>query len=188
MSLLSASMQRKIYEVGGRLGVADPQWLVKLIKFESKFNPAAKNPGSSARGLIQVIDSTARSVFNADSSVSLISKYPDFNSQMDNVVYPYLAQYKPFPTAQSLYMSVFYPAARNVDPSTTFYTLYQQYAGANWKDRYAKFEATNGGIRKVQDYIDLVEGTFYLKKSAPFIPVLLTVGAVAYAIYRRGGI
>jgi len=181
-------MKSKIYEVAGRLSIADPEWLVKLIKLESGFNPQAKNSGSTARGLIQVMDATAQSTFGVADSLTLISKYPDFNSQMDNVVYKYLGRWKPYNTAQSLYLAVFYPAARTVDPSTTFYSLYEKYAGSEWREKYAEFTRVNGDIRTVQDYVDMVEGTFYLKKGIRFSPLILAVGVVAYVLYRRGGI
>ena len=183
MSFLTDSMRVKIYEVAGRLNIADPAWLEKLIKFESKFNPSASNPYSSAKGLIQVMDSTARNVFSESSSLALIQKYPSFDSQMDNVVYPYLKQWKPYNTAQSLYMAVFYPQARFVDPSTTFMSLYQKYGGANWSNAYIAFTKSNGAIKKVSDYVAMVEGTYYIKKGITLLPILVALG---YVIYKKG--
>lgn len=43
----------------GRLGAA-PSDIAVCIKIESNFNPAAKAPGSSASGLIQIIEANAR--------------------------------------------------------------------------------------------------------------------------------
>lgn len=94
-------------------------WLHKLIKFESNYNPAAKNPYSTAKGLIQFIDSTAKSLGYL-SSQDLINKLPDFKSQMQYAVYPYLKKFMPFKSEQSLYMAVFYPKYRNVPEDTLF--------------------------------------------------------------------
>lgn len=102
-----------IEDVAGKLG-AEPQWLDALINFETAgtYSPTIKNPNSSARGLIQVIDSTAQGEFNVSDSLRLVQKYPTFRQQMYNVVLPYLKKYAPFPTKQSLYMAVFYPKYR----------------------------------------------------------------------------
>lgn len=116
-------------------------WLYNLLKFESGFNPKIKNPFSSASGLLQFINSTSRSL-GFDNSIDLINKLPDFISQMNGAVYPYLKQFYPFRNKQSLYMSVFYPKYRNVDPYTEF-------------PEYVK--KVNPGIVTVSDYINKVE-------------------------------
>jgi hypothetical protein len=177
----------KIVEIANRLGIADPDWLTRLIALESGFNPLAKNPNSSARGLIQIIDSTARDIFGFPDSLSLISKYPDFDSQMDNVVFPYLRKYAPFPTKQSLYMAVFFPVARFVAPDTTFDALFEQkrIGGDKWQQRLAEFHAANGDIKTVQDYIDKVEGRAALIVGGG-LAALLAIAALAWVILRGG--
>jgi hypothetical protein len=99
---------------------------------------------------------TALSFFGMDAD-SLIAKYPDFESQLFYVVVPYLGKYKPFPTAQSLYMAVFFPAARNVAPSTRFEDLYKKIYPADYEKMYIIFKEQNKGITVVQDYINKVE-------------------------------
>jgi hypothetical protein len=149
----------KILEISGKLGVPY-EWLFSLLRFESNFDPHAKNPESTARGLIQVINDTARRQFGVQDSLALVIRYPDFNSQMDNVVYPYLKAMMPYPTKQNFYMAVFFPLARNVPPWTSFYDLYrnnQSIFGSKWEEKYYAFAKANKGIRKVQDYIDLVD-------------------------------
>lgn len=125
--------------VAQRLGVAYDD-LVKLIEFESGFKPDAKNPYSSARGLIQFTDATAKSLGFAD-SLDLVTKCPTFETQLP-VVEKYLQQFKPFTNKQSLYLSVFYPDYRKRPVETAF-------------PEYVR--AVNPGIDTVQDYIDLVE-------------------------------
>lgn len=180
--MITAAMKDKISAVAKKLEISDPQWLEKLIRFESGFNPSAKNPVSSARGLIQVMDETAQKVFGAASSEALIKKYPDFNSQMDKVVYPYLKQWAPYRTKQSLYMAVFFPVARTVDPQTTFIQLYQKYF-TNWQILYPKFVKSNPFIEKVQDYIDKVDGTF-VKRAVNILPLALLAATVFYLLRR----
>lgn len=50
----------KVRDISSRLSI-DANWLMAVMGYESgyTFNPAAKNPGSSATGLIQFIESTA---------------------------------------------------------------------------------------------------------------------------------
>lgn len=102
-----------------RLLQTDPAWLYQLIDFESGWNPAAKNPYSSASGLIQFIDKTARSL-GYSSSADLVRKNPTIEDQLKSPVYRYLSQFSPFPTLQSLTMAVFYPEYRSVSPNTSF--------------------------------------------------------------------
>lgn len=96
-------------------------WLVTLIQKESRWNPTIKNPlpKSSARGLIQIIDSTARDLGYSD-SLEIISMFPDSAGQLREPVYNYLRRYAPFTTNAELYLSVFYPAWRKRDYTQPF--------------------------------------------------------------------
>jgi hypothetical protein len=131
-----------IANAAAQLGV-EADALYNLIKFETAntFDPQIANPYSSAKGLIQFTDSTAQGLGFSDSQ-DLITKLPDFSSQLEKAVVPYLAKYRPFTSRQSLYMAVFYPAARNWSPDTLFSSAVQ---------------AVNPGIQTVQDYINKVE-------------------------------
>lgn len=169
----------KIREIANRLGT-NPEWLDALINFETAgtYNPKIKNPRSSARGLIQVIDATAVSDFNMPDSLSLIRKYPTFNEQMENVVYPYLAKYAPFASKQELYMAVFYPKYRRVSPDTIF---------------PEKVREVNPNITTVQDYVDFVDRRvktekLALRQNAGKLGLVLAAGVGLYFIMRRGGV
>lgn len=118
-----------------------PSWLWALIQFESAGNPAARNKITGARGLIQFMHSTAKELGYKDAD-DLYKKYPTFDSQLQTPVYNYLKKYAPFPTKQSLYMAVFYPAARSWPPAKLFSPLVRK---------------QNPGIDTVQSYIDRVE-------------------------------
>jgi hypothetical protein len=146
----------KITEVANKLSV-DPAWLYGLISLESRFNPQATNEaGSGARGLIQVMPDTARGEFGM-SADELVATYPDFDSQMDNVVLPYFMKGRPYPTEQSFYMQVFFPAAKYVSADTTFQTLYQKLYPTKWQEIYPKFASQNKGIVMVADYVNLIK-------------------------------
>lgn len=143
----------KIREVAARLNMP-PQWLDMVIAFESRYDPKARSAipynlravreegavPRFARGLIQFIDSTAKRL-GFDGSDDLVSKLPDFDSQMDGAVYPYFAALAPFVSEQDVCMAVFYPAYRRVEPTREFPDTVQ---------------AANPGIRTPQDYVDKV--------------------------------
>jgi hypothetical protein len=139
------SREAKVQEIASRLGIPDWRWLWALLKFESGLDPQKRNPLSSAKGLIQIMDATAadpRYGWNVPDSASLISLYPDFDSQMEEVVYVYLSKYTPLNTFQALCMAVFYPKFRYVDPATSFPDSVQ---------------AVNPGIVTVNDYLAFVQ-------------------------------
>ncbi len=97
------------------------EWLKALIAFETAgtFRVNISNPNSSARGLLQFINSTARSLGYA-SSLDLVRKENTFEKQMKNAVYPYLKRFAPFTHDRDFYMSVFYPKYRNKPVKTMF--------------------------------------------------------------------
>ena len=152
--------------IAGNLEVS-PADLFKLIQFESKWDPLAKNPRSSAKGLIQFTNATAKSLGFND-SLDLITKNPTITDQLP-IVEKYLAKFKPFGTKQSLYMSVFYPVARTWNENAEFPAVVQK---------------SNPGIKTVKDYVRKVEGT--LVAETTIIPI---VGGMIllYVILNRKG-
>jgi tape measure domain-containing protein len=59
--------------IARKLGI-DPAWLMNVIAFESGFNARAANPGSSGRGLIQFMRSTARGMgFKSSNQITKLS-------------------------------------------------------------------------------------------------------------------
>jgi hypothetical protein len=137
------SVLKALSEVSVSLGI-DSKDLYKLIDFETAgtWNPLIKNKYSSARGLIQFTDATARSLGYKD-SLDLVTKNDSIESQLYFPVLQYLSKFKPFPTKQSLYMSVFYPVARQWPLNKAFPDTVQK---------------SNPGIKTVQDYVNKVEG------------------------------
>jgi hypothetical protein len=159
MAKLSQSNINAIIEVSRKLRIANPQWLSDLINFETAgtYDPKIKNfAGSSAKGLIQFMDSTAKDL-GFSSSQQLVNQYPDFNSQLKGPVYDYLKRYSPYNREFELYMAVFFPAAMRYNADTSFSQIFQKVYGNNWQTRYKSFERYNPGIKTPQDYVDKVK-------------------------------
>ena len=160
MSELSPHMASIIGDVSARLGIADPQWLSNLINFETggTFDPAISNPRSSAKGLIQFIDSTAQGL-GYESSLDLVLKNPTFESQMRGPVVKYLKTWAPYPEEYLLYMAVFYPAARSYPPDTTFKEIFYKRIADKTKAEasYKAFSNANPGIKTPQDYVNFIK-------------------------------
>lgn len=157
--ILNQKEKRALTEVATRLGTR-PEWLKDLIRFETAgtYSTTIKNPRSSARGLIQFIDRTARSLGYAD-SLNLVMRHQSFESQLKGPVYEYLKQYAPFPTEHSLYMAVFYPAARNYPADTPFKKIFSDRgAPSSGPGSYAQFIAQNPGILSPAHYVAKLKG------------------------------
>ena len=175
----------KISEVARKVG-ARPSLLDALINFETggTYDPLIKNPrpDSTAVGLIQITDSTARDIFGMSAN-ALISKYPTFDAQMEYVVLPYLQQRKkvfnggaPLFSENDLYMSVFYPAYMNKSPDTPF------------PDNVVK---VNPGIRTPADYARFVnqrikkEALLVLKPLPMIIAGTVIIGVTIWYVSRK---
>lgn len=146
MRKLTATEKGALLRVAGDLGV-EPRTLAALIQFESRWSPTIKNELSSARGLIQFMDATAYEMgyLGPDTkrpakgaSLALVVAHPDTESQLLGPVLDYLKPMAPYPTDQSLFMAVFYPAARKWPRSREFPELVQ---------------LANPGIKTVDDYV-----------------------------------
>jgi Transglycosylase SLT domain len=153
------------------LGVP-PDWLRSLIEFESGWNPKATNKITGARGLIQFMPDTARALGFKDAD-DLVNQYPDAVSQLLNPVRKYFhtaPNKPPYPTKQSLFMSVFYPAARSWSIDTVFPDSVRR---------------ANPNITTVGDYVNFVEKRM---KPVAKIGIVLLVGALCvggYFLYKH---
>ena len=107
----------------------DKSDLFALINFETggRIDPTIKNrSGSSAKGLLQFTDASARKLkdkngHNLKSSAHLIKEYPTIKDQMEiptkhnkygGPVYQYLNMLAPYKSSEDLFMAVMYPPAR----------------------------------------------------------------------------
>lgn len=135
-----------------------PEWLWELVNFESRHDPAARNPKSGARGLVQFMPATAKAMGFKDAD-DLVANYPDYESQMLGPVLNYFLSFppvmKPYTTRQALYMKVFFPLAARVPADTTFESLYlKNPKSTGGAEGYKKFVAQNPGIKTVADYVN----------------------------------
>lgn len=177
---LNDSQSAALQDVSSAIGT-DPQFLWEVINFESRQNPVAMNSKSSAKGLIQFIDSTAQSLGYAN-SYDLIQKNPTYEGQIRGPVLQYFKSAAPYSTRQALYMKVFYPAAAHVAPDTTFQSLYAANGG-----NYALFQKQNPGIDTVQDYITKTMNAANGKLTAKTIQTIKT-SSLAGALFLAGAL
>lgn len=170
---------------------ASPDDLSALIQAESAWNPAAYN-ASGAIGLIQFMPQTLKDFGLLSATLAqqvptkgvvpeavkqavkkeFLTKWPTVEAQLRGPVLTYFSRYKPFPTRQSLYLSVFYPAYRNSPPDTVFPDSVQK---------------QNPGIVRVADYVNHVERR-RLAKRAIFPAAALAAGGLLWYLVKRGGI
>ncbi len=163
------SKEDLIKKVASRLNIKNWKWLYNLINFETAgtFSPTIKNPYSSARGLIQFIDSTAQDMGFKD-SLHLVNTYPDFKSQLEGPVYEYLKDRGPYPTEQSLYMAVFSPYYQKL-PSYTEFPLHVQ--------------KVNPGIKTVKDYVNKVNNQKGALKTDTGILLFAVIMGTGYLMF-----
>lgn len=158
-------------QVAAKIGVPS-DWLDKLITFESGWKADAKNKFTGARGLIQFMPDTARALGYKDAE-DLYKKHPTAVSQLLNPVLRYFqlpGNRPPYATPQSLYMTVFYPAARYWTPDTVF---------------SAKVRAVNPGIVTVQDYVNKVERRKVIKTATTTLALVALLAMGAYYLYTH---
>lgn len=167
--MLSAKENQVLNTIAADLGTT-PAALSALIQFESGFNPKVKNPYSSARGLIQFTDATARGLGFKD-SLDLVTRFPTIEKQL-LIVHKYLKPMAPFRDDQALFMSVFYPAARHWPITREFPDFVQ---------------AVNPGIKTVLDYVNKVYGKKKaIEAAGTGAGALALIAAALFLIFRKG--
>lgn len=181
-----STKQDMLTEIATRIK-ANPADLDALIQLESGWNPSAYNK-SGAVGLIQFMPQTLKDFGLLSTELNkrvptkgavpedvkkavreeFLNKYPTIQAQLYGPVLTYFKRYAPFPSKQSLYLSVFYPAYRNVDPSTPMPALVQ---------------AQNPDVKTVSDYIALIERKQSLKNIASTGGKIGLAAIVAVSLY-----
>jgi hypothetical protein len=155
------------------------EWLYRLVQFESGWEPQKRaymplNAAAIKRdpkikpiyaeGLVQFTPDTARMLGFKDAH-DLVTRQPTIETQLPGAVLDLLSRYKPFPTEQSLYLSIFYPAARNWPPNQMFSD---------------SVRAANPGINTPQDYVNHVKGIKLKSVAFAGIIILLLIGLFIY--------
>lgn len=169
MKRLNISEAAALRSLARSIGVSE-KILYKMIQFESSWNPAAKNPKSSARGLFQWIDATAQR-FGYSSSLALVNANPTIESQL-KFAEKYFRSMAPFGSDYEFVMSNFLPAYRKYSPATLITSL----------PSGARIAKANPTIRVLGDYYSMV-----MKVNTPdgiggngyILPVLAGVTAIS---------
>ncbi len=186
--MFSNSYNGQLIATATKLGMKR-DWLFNVIALESNWNPEAYNR-SGAVGLIQFMPKTLKGMrllspvldtlvpaYSDSAAVpeevkqmvreEFLAKFPDVESQLAGPVYQYFKAYK-FPTEQSVYMRVLYPALVDAPLSQTL---------------PANVQAANPGLKTVGDYVALVQSRASrgetLRKGLPLV-ALAAIGAGAY--------
>lgn len=169
----------------------NPAWLYNVIMLESGWDPKAYNK-SGAIGLIQFMPKTLKDYgmlsvqlakkigtgpvpenIKQEVKAEFLAKYPDVISQLQGPVLKYFQRYRGYPTEQSVYMTVLYPAYRDAALSTPF---------------SADVQAQNPGIKTVGDYVALVQSKArtreLMAKSPAALGLIAGIGLVSYFMLR----
>ena len=183
MKKLNDSEQKALNTIAAALGVP-VEWPYNVISLETAkkdktgrvvvtWDPAILNDTTKAAGIIQFMPDTARALGYKD-QYDLLQKHPTIESQLLGPVLKYFKQFAPFPSEQSFYLSVFYPAYRYKSIDTTFSPLIQQ---------------QNPGIKTVGDYVAAVRRFGNIARgipaaAAPIAGIILLIGLVGFLINR----
>jgi hypothetical protein len=132
----------KVREVSEQLNI-DPSWLMAVMYVETggEFRSNTRNPNSTATGLIQFLESTARSLGTTTTKLARMTEV----QQMD-YVYAYLKPYKGRMNSMGdVYMAVFAPVAVGKPDSYVLYSSPTPAYNANASlDRERKGYITKG--------------------------------------------
>jgi len=151
----------------------DPNFVWNLIQVESRWKPDAKNPGGSARGLIQFIDSTAKSLGYLN-SLDLVTKHPTVESQLSGPVKKYWDKWAPFKDELDLAACNFYPAYRKTPDAILPEAVRKANPGLNTIRDYYNAINKRGGKNVASAITSGSSGV-----------ILLIVGVAAFALLRK---
>lgn len=98
----------KVREICDRLGI-NPNWLMAVMGFETgyTFSPAARNPGSSATGLIQFLEASARLVGTTTTQLARMTAVTQLD-YVEKYFQPYASRIN---NLGDCYLAVLWPAA-----------------------------------------------------------------------------
>jgi hypothetical protein len=103
---VSADFRQQVGAIAAGLGV-DPSWIMACMYFESRLDPAARNPVSGATGLIQFMPSTARGLGTTTDELAAMTAEAQLN-----FVGAYFAPFKGrIKTFADCYAAILWPAA-----------------------------------------------------------------------------
>lgn len=125
----------KVREIADSLSI-DPNWLMAVMGFETgyTFSPAARNPGSTATGLIQFIESTARGLGTSTAQLARMTAI----RQLDYVEAYYRTYASRIRNLGDAYLAVLWPIAVGRPDS---YVMWERDSGP-----YQREYAANSGL------------------------------------------
>lgn len=134
------AFRAKTREIAGRLSV-DPNWIMAVMGYETgyTFSPAARNPGSSATGLIQFIQPTAVGLGTTTAQLARMTAV----KQLDYVESYYKSYSGRLRNLGDAYLAVLWPAAVGRPDS---YVMWERDSGP-----YQREYALNSGLDVNQD-------------------------------------
>lgn len=139
---MATTTQKTLINIVANKHNVNAEWLEWVIFLESNFNPQAKNPSSSASGLLQWIEATAKGLGTTTEKIQKMS----FVQQMDIVDLFIKKNKKLFSRAKTFidyYLIIFYPAAVGMDMNYIFPAVVTKYNPAFDTDK-------NGLITKLE--------------------------------------
>jgi hypothetical protein len=142
----------KVKSVSADIGI-NPNDLLRVIEFETgkSFSPAAKNPGSSATGLIQFLESTAKGLGTTTEALAGMTA----TEQMDYVA-KYLAPNKgKLKNFGDVYMAVHWPAAIGKDEA---YVMYEKGSDSYEKNKNLDTNG-DGTVTRGETIARVISGT-----------------------------
>lgn len=132
---------REVKHIAYLLGT-DPNWLMLVMWFESRLNPAAVNTRSGATGLIQFLPSTAAGLGTTTEDLKQMS-----GSQQLEYVYKYLKRYKgKLNTLSDVYLTVFYPYAVGKPADYVLGSQYSQEVAENIANKNPIFDTDKDNL------------------------------------------
>lgn len=134
-SRVSEEFRAKVRSISKNLSI-DPNWLMAVMGFETgyTFEPDTRNPGSSATGLIQFLDSTARGLKTTTAKLSRMTAV----QQLDWVEKYFVDKAKRISNLGDCYMAVLWPVAIGRPDS---YVMWERDSGP-----YQRFYRDNSGL------------------------------------------
>ncbi|WP_122425167.1 baseplate hub protein [Pseudomonas viridiflava] len=130
----------KVREIGDRLSM-DPNWLMAVMGFETgyTFSPAARNPGSTATGLIQFLEASARQVGTSTAQLARMTAVKQLD-YVEEYYRPYSGRIRNLGDA---YLAVLWPIAVGRPDS---YVMWSRDSGP-----YQREYAANSGLDVSRD-------------------------------------
>ncbi|AXH78168.1 MAG: putative lytic enzyme [Bacteriophage sp.] len=176
---------QKVEEIASKLGFP-AQWLYAPMYVETAgtFSPSVKNPNSSATGLIQFMEATAKSLGTTTAQLAKMNGVEQLN-----YVYKYFVPYKNLiHSAYDVYCAIFRPAwlkdkTKSIDaPSLAYQSNKALDVDKDGKITYENFMSWID--KRSPAVVAIFQDSTLKKKANPLIPLMFAI-ALAGVIYYK---